>query len=190
MEAVSMGILDNETKAESIYRQTILDKQVKKTIPIALILLIILVGLLLFIYTSSGNVIKHGLGNPYECMDCDKLGFACKEHREFDARDAIKDKVDRFALYYIPSESNVKYILYGIGNEYNTKCDFCNKEETECYGCEYNRLAILDANKRVYEDGVLSSRLCSDCWKLGYANCNTDRVIMGQMMYRYLVEEG
>lgn len=183
-----MGILDNETNRERVYRQNLLGSNMKRTIPIMLIMVILLAGLFTFMYATGDKLGEYGLGNPYECMDCKKLGFACKEHRGFNIDNAIKEKIDRFSMNYIPDKSNTKYLLYGEGNEYNLDCDFCLTEGKECYGCEYNRLAIEEAAKEVYADGILESRLCSNDWKLGYADCNTDRVMMSKMIYNQLTK--
>ena len=184
-----MSGLNNESTEERIYRQNILGNNIKKATPIVIILGVIVLGLLSFMSIAGNNVEAYGEGNQYECKECNKLGFACKEHRGFDTEAALKEKINKFAMGYIPNGQKSTYLLYGENNEYNLDCDFCVEEGSECYGCEYNRIAIEEAAESAYDNGILESRLCSKDWKLGYADCNADRLILSQMIYGQIEKE-
>lgn len=174
-----------ESKAEQSYRMNIINRNMKKTVPLVSILLILMIGLLVIMGVTGDKVNEYGLGNPYECRECSKLGFACGEHRGISVQDVLKKKIDDFSMGYTPGMENVEYLIYGEGNTYNKKCDFCNegKSGNECYACKYDRIAIQTIAEQLYDEGILLSRICSEDWKLGYANCYTDRVILSNMIY-------
>lgn len=179
-----MRIRDSETEKERAYRQNILQNHTKKSFPIMGIVLIFMVLAFVFMWLSSSSIEKnqYGLGDPYHCSECKELGFACKEHRGYDVSIELGKEIDNYCIYYNPNtvSSEGKYFLYGNSHEYNINCDFCIIENTECYGCSYERQRLEVLAQEITTDEVFITKLCDSCWKLKYANCSNCRAMLAQ----------
>ena len=148
----------------------------KRSGPIIIAVLIIALITALFVgrYKQQILVESYGDGNPYNCMVCANLGRACDDHRKFDTRAALNDKVAKLVDRYDLSgeETSSLYAMYGYGNNYNTECDFCKAEEIECYACKYDRKLILDRLNTVMDSPVFETKLCDNCWPNKVADCS------------------
>ena len=169
-----MKIKDEETKEQRAYRTGIALEEGRNRLPLLILFAVItLITALLIGYTEQLNTSKYGVGNPYNCEGCRNLGKACSKHHNYDREQNLYNKVykfvDRVGTDEI-TEQHSKYVMYDWGNEYNTECDFCNKEKSECYSCKYDRLYIQDAYERITNTEEFKSLLCNDCKQSGHAN--------------------
>lgn len=176
-----MRIKDDETTAERIYRQNIVMNHTKKSTPIIASILITCIILVFFIYTYTLHIRteEYGLGDPYHCSECKELGMACKEHRGYDAKQSLQDKISLVCMNFIP-DKGIEYMQKSLynGSLYNTECDFCTSEQKECYGCSYDREYLTQVATEISKDEVFKSKLCDKCWDLGYANCSYCRAML------------
>lgn len=173
-----MHIKEKETPTEKYYRMGVIDQEVKKTVPIILLSIIILIAIVIF-YKSSDimDTLNTGTGNPYECMDCKKYGVACSEHKKFNAKEALNNKIEKFGYNYIPNSTDDKLLeqMYGAGNHWNLNCDFCNEHNLECESCKHDRLVIQERIDKLYKNVTFTAKMCNKCQDLGYANCSACR---------------
>ena len=143
----------------------------KRYIPMGLIVAVMIVAVLGVLYSTMG-IAGRGLGNPYNCMKCSNLGYACKEHINFDIKKVVELKVETYTNSYDPNlgdSESVKWIYKG--HKYNLECDFCLEGSTECYSCKQDRLVIGQKADEVTADEVFIGKLCNECWAIGYAEC-------------------
>lgn len=181
-----MRIRDNETEKEKIYRQHILMEHTKKSFPVMGIIVILMIVAFVFMWISSSSIElkQYGNGDPYHCAECKEIGFACKEHREYNVKEELSKEIDTYALYYNPNTVSTEgiHFLYGVDNIYNKKCDFCTENKTECYGCSYERQRLETIAYDITHDEIFISKLCDSCWKLKYANCSNCRAMLSTEM--------
>lgn len=173
---IIMKIKDEETLEERLYRQNLIFSEQRNQLPkiVALLVIGLLAALFVGYSRQAAQIEAYGPGAPYICETCKNLGRACKDHRNFDSQKALHDKVVMFVDRYKAdgSESNSKYAIYGYGNEYNTECDFCNKDKTECYSCKFDREYLVETYNNIVKTDVFISKLCDDCWKSKKAECS------------------
>lgn len=172
-----MAEYKSETIDEKIYRRSILSNNTRKTIPIALLVLLLIIGVGAFILVENTKIKDYGVGNPYECIKCSEAKMACKEHRGFDQNRALEEKIKQMSLEFIPEGYNANWSYYG-GLDYNGNCDFCKDNGIECYSCEYNRLALTNMAEKVSSQEEFKDKLCDKCWNLGYAQCTQCRDLL------------
>ena len=179
-----MKLRDEDTVKDQEYRYNIVNKHIRKSSPIIATLLIACI-VLLYAYTMHIQSSRYSLGDPYHCSECKNLGIACSEHKDYDANDGLKEKIDIICMGLIPEES-VEYIQKYIynGSTYDKNCDFCSSEHKECYGCSYDREYITQLISEVNNDSIFKSKLCDKCWKLGYANCSNCRAMLADEIKR------
>ena len=167
-----MRVIDERTQEEELAAMNSFSQEQRdSTSFIVIILMVLVVGLCMWYLNNRTAQIKmYGEGNPYNCQSCKNLGRACKDHRNFDKSAALSDKVYKVVSRYTIDEDELqqKYDMYGYGNEYNTDCDFCTAEKSECYSCKYDRLYIYDSISRLWESDYIKSKLCDDCWEEGH----------------------
>lgn len=180
-----MRLKDEETKQERIDRLTAIDKErnkfIARALPILVIILIIMVAMLIVINKKEA---EKNLGNPYECADCKELARACKNHKDFNHDNELKETINNSLYYYKYSEGpedNYKYYLYGE-SYYNLDCDFCNEIKEECEGCKYTRQAVLNYTNKVLTDDI-KDRFCDNCKELGYAYCSSDMTFIAEKVF-------
>lgn len=162
---------------ENAYRMSVISEDSNKIISKMVVLIIAALLISLFIgYNGQLALIKsYGPGNPYNCESCKNLGRACKEHRNFDRSKSLNDKIYFFVDRYDIESNNEyvsKYAMYGYGNEYNTNCDFCNNNKTECYSCKFDREYIERVYREKLNNNEISARLCNNCWEVGKPECD------------------
>lgn len=176
--------MERDDKSNREYtRNNLLIGESKRLIPLLILITILFTGYMV-IYKGSSNVglSKYGIGNPYNCRECKELGFACKEHREFDLKESIDNKLEIYAYRYVPNgtEDDSKEWMYGYG--FNKDCDFCNELGDECYSCKYDRQTIDSKLKEIEKDELFITKLNVGDSALGYANSSDGRA----MLYREL----
>ena len=185
-----MKLREKETTDERIYRESVVLNETKKQVPVMALILLSMVVVFIFMWLTSNSleVKQYGAGDPYHCMECKKIQFACKEHRGFDVEEAISKEVDTFCnnYQYDTIDTDGVYFLYGSGNTLNKNCDYCLEENKECYGCNYERMTIETVAKEVLKDEVFQSKLCDSCWELKYANCSSCRLMLAHEMKQKL----
>lgn len=171
-----MRINEQESLEEKLYRHDLIFKEERHIMPylIALAIAAILVALFVGYNRQLAQYEAYGPGNPYTCATCKDLQRACKDHRNFDANAALNDKVSKFLDRYIPggTEDDSKFAIYGYGNVYNTECDFCCENETECYSCSFDRTYIKKYADELSSSNEFYSRLCDNCYKELEAKCS------------------
>ena len=180
-----MKLKDEETKQERIDRLTVIDKERNQFIARALpILCIILVVMIVMLIVMNKKDSEKNIGNPYECMVCKELARACKEHKNFNHDEELKETIYTNVYYYkYAEESDETYAYYTYGESYyNLDCDFCSSNKVECNGCKYTRQAILEYTRDILDDETIS-RFCSDCRELGYPYCNADVTFITEKVY-------
>ena len=86
-----MKLREKETTDERIYRENVVLNETKKQVPVMALILLSMVVVFIFMWLTSNSleVKQYGAGDPYHCMECKKIQFACKEHRGFDVEEAI-----------------------------------------------------------------------------------------------------
>lgn len=175
-----MRVKDPETIEDRIYRENAVLKETRGAMPIIIVLMVVAILMALFVgYSRQAQQVEaYGKGNPYACEDCKNLQRACKEHRNFDTEAALNTKITNFVDKYTISENNEldeetvsKYALYGYDNEICLECDFCTKENVECYSCKFDRTCIKAAYDEVTKSEVFESKLCDACWQNKKAEC-------------------
>ena len=183
-----MKLRDEETSEERAYRQNILPNESKKTIPIIVVILIVLgvIFLLIAVTTKEFELGQYGLGDPYHCAECKDIGFSCKEHRGYSVDEAIKEEVERFCWDWIPKSKREDLSIldseftYGKGITFNPDCDFCNEAKEECYGCSYTRQRFEIIAEDILTESEFTNKLCAECWKLGFPNCSSCRIMLSR----------
>ena len=185
-----MKLREKETTEERIYRENVVLNETKKQTPIMIFILLgmVVVLTLMWLTSNSLEVKQYGVGDPYHCVECKKLQFACKEHRGYDVKAEIAKEVDTFCnnYSYESIDTSGTYFLYGEGHNFNTNCDFCLSEKQECYGCNYERMTIETVAKEVIKDEVFQTKLCDSCWELKYAQCSSCRLMLAHEMKKKL----
>lgn len=170
-----MRLRDTESIEDKYLRDRALYNEQRKDNPL-IISIILILCLVLGLYAYRLNIINtgSGSGNPFMCEACKGLGHACSEHKDFDSHEYLTNLVAKAVESYYQTETEIdqQYALYGVGNTYNTECDFCNKEQSECYGCKSNRLTIYDKLNSVEKSAGLRSWLCDDCYAAGKVECS------------------
>ena len=143
----------------------------------AIVLIAGMVMAFIFFAKNNYNVrLEYKSGNPYNCRNCYELGRACRRHLDFDQSKELDNKISRICEVYIPSDDEMHelYDTYGYGSTYNNECDFCNENKEECYSCKADRIAIF---KSILNTDV-TSELCGECSKIGYADCDRCREML------------
>lgn len=188
---MGLKVKNGESVEERYFRENYLYTKQKKAIP-AILVIFILLGIALSLYyirisTFTGN--NNNIGNPYNCESCKALGRACKEHKDFDKEQFLREKVYLVCNSYCNSdtEEDIIYGIYGYENGYNTECDFCNKEGHECYSCSYEREFIISTIEEIESDPVFISKLCDDCWKNSKASCSKCIDMLSYEVYEKII---
>lgn len=188
-----MKTTDTETKEEKAMRMAAVDREQYETVLRAMpkLLLLLLLCICMFIYSEYKEK-EVTLGNPYECSDCKQYNRACKEHKEFNSEESlknkIKDSINNYSHYIkandidLTLENSYKYYLYNE-NWFNTECDFCYALREECDGCRYNREAIIKyVHNNIMQEGY-EDKLCESCKEKKYPVCNTDILELVEKVY-------
>lgn len=170
-----MKIKDAESVEDRYLRENYLYSHRKGEIPLLLAIFLVLIVCVTInhMISPSYRLEARGNGNPYMCSSCKNLGYACKEHVDFDKTDYLDAKV----LYYTTrynigdSDENSLYAMYGYGKTFNSECDFCKENESECYSCKHDRMYITSLIEDISTTDVFKTKLCDNCWALGYADC-------------------
>lgn len=185
-----MKIKNGASIEENLYRQNIVINEEKKAIPGIVFCIISAMIIALFIgYNRQIDQIKsYGIGNPYNCESCKELGRACSKHKGYDSDKALYNKIYMFIDRYNRDEIDdnySKYALYGYGNQYNTDCDFCKKENKECHSCEFDRIYITESYERISNSNYFYSLLCDECWIKKKADCDMCK----EMLTNLIIED-
>ena len=175
------------------YRLNETVKHLLHSSPIIATIIIVCIITVSFIYTYTlgMNVDAYGIGDPYHCEECKRLGIACSEHKNFDAKEGLREKIHLLSSFYIldSNEDYVKRIMYN-GNVYDTDCDFCCENKSECYGCRYDREALTAAIVEIENTYEFKSKLCDKCSDLRYANCSYCRSFLeDQLIKQFNLDE-
>lgn len=169
-----------ETKEDIRARMELLDKESRSNVPkLALLFILILAILALYQYsTVTSHIRSIGRGNPYNCQQCKDLGYACKNHENFDKEVEIKNRAIQYIQSYSSGEkpeldeTSSQYAMWGTGYSYNQSCDFCVLKKSECYACRHDRLVIAEKVDTISSSDIFQTRLCDTCWKDKIPTCN------------------
>ena len=186
-----MKLKETESIEDRYLRENAIYSQTRKSAPFAIgIIMLACIALMLYaLNVDLFGISSSNHGNPYMCESCKALGHACKEHKDFDSTSYLEDLTTRLVYNYTngDSEETIQYILYGYGNTYNTECDFCVEDKTECYGCISNRRNLVSTLEQVEDDPVFLTFLCDDCYPSGSANCDMCKEIeVYQIMVQFV----
>ena len=177
-----MGRIGEETRSEKKMRHEALSINKVRVAVYMIFFVIFSLGLVAINYAYGSKTASYGIGNPYECMQCNKISMACSKHREYDQQKAIEEKIRILANRYKPNGEEWNY----YGNEsYNKNCDFCTGGGEECYSCYYTRETLTEIPNRLYENWQIQSTLSEDCAVLGYADC----LICRDNLYKQIIND-
>lgn len=187
-----MKIKESESLEERLIRENAINNERSKDRYKIVILIGLLVVALLMYASRSSRLLTSlsGEGDPYHCEACKALNSACSKHIKFDRNKYLQDISLRYCSNYIPNSSDTdsKYSMYGYGYLYNNECDFCVDSNDECYGCKYTRLFINECIESLLNDTVYQSKLCGNCWNIGYAECSKCREMTAYELYSKLTK--